>query len=312
VRILVTGAGGFVGGHLMRELTQAGHAFIAFDLGTCAGCPPGDTHVGDLRDADVLFSLVRRTHPDACIHLGGIAYVPMGWTDPDLVFSANLIGTINLLEAFRQCAPGARMVIVSSAEVYGRAPSPKPVAEDDPLLPENPYGVSKMAAEQTALLYARRYGMPVLSARPDNHIGPGQSLRFVAPSFADQVARIARKELEPVVRVGNLDSERGFLDVRDVVRAYRLLVETGRGGEAYNVAADRPVRIRAILEGLFQAAGIQPRIEVDPQRFRPTDTRPCLDISKILNDVGWRPEIPLDATLKDIYRESLQGHAIGP
>jgi GDP-4-dehydro-6-deoxy-D-mannose reductase len=309
VRILVTGAGGFVGRHVIHELTQAGHIPIAFDLQRCPHTAPEHTHVGDLRNADTLLDLVRHVHPDACIHLGGIAFVPMGWTDPELVFSSNLTGTVNLLEALRQCSPGSRALVVTSAEVYGRLPAEQPLDENAPLRPDNLYAVSKISADLAALLYARRYAMPVMTARPENHVGPGQSPRFVASGFAEQLAQIARSEAEPVLRVGNLENERDFTDVRDVARAYRLIVEKGRPGHAYNIASGQNVKIRVILEQLCAVSGVQPRIEVDPARFRPTDALPRLDNSRIRNEVGWLPQIPLNVTLRDIYEEIRHRHA---
>ncbi len=274
MRILVTGAGGFVGRHVVHELAQASHVPIAFDLQRCPHTPPENTYVGDLRDAEAVRDLIGQVHPDACIHLGGIAFVPMGWTDPDLVFSSNLTGTINLIEALRHGSPGSHVLVVTSAEVYGRMPAEKPLDEDAPLQPDNLYAVSKIAADLTTLLYARRFAMPAMTARPENHIGPGQSPRFVASGFAEQLAQIARNEAEPVLHVGNLDNERDFTDVRDVARAYRLIVEKGRAGHAYNIASGHTVKIRSILEQLCAIAGVQPRIEVDPTRFRPTDAPP--------------------------------------
>ena len=192
------------------------------------------------------------------------------------------------------------MVVASTSQVYGNPSVRTPLNEDAPMMPENPYAVSKMSADLTALLYAKRYAMPVMVARPANHIGPGQSTDFVVPAFASQVAAIAAGKREPVMKVGNLDSEREFTDVRDVAHAYRLLLEKGNPGQAYNIATDHFVKIRYILEKLCELAGAKPRIETDPNLFRPTDTQARLDASRIRNDVGWIPSIALDQTLKDI------------
>ena len=194
MRILVTGACGFVGRHVVSELIRAGHTPLAFDAVKPAEPPlPADVHIGDLRDAPVLRRVVSELAPDACIHLAGIAFVPMGWTDPELVFSVNLLGTINVLEAFHATAPKARMLIVTSAEVYGRVPGSHAFTEDAPLMPDNLYAVSKMAADLSSLLYARRYGVHIMTARPGNHIGPGQSPHFVTSAFAEQIVKIAKK-----------------------------------------------------------------------------------------------------------------------
>jgi GDP-4-dehydro-6-deoxy-D-mannose reductase len=225
----------------------------------------------------------------------------MGWTDPELVFNVNTQGTLNLLEAFRAEAPEARLLVVSSAEVYGRDKSDRAVREDDELHPDNLYAVSKVAADLATLLYARQYGMHVMTARPQNHIGPGQNHSFVVSSFAEQLARMARKEVPAILRVGNLDSKRDFTDVRDVVRAYRLIVERGQPGMAYNIASGQNVPIMDLLQALCAIAGVEPSVEIDPERYRPTDDPPLLDISRICEHTGWRPEIHIRDSLKDIY-----------
>jgi len=306
VRVLVTGGGGFAGRHVMKDLSAAGHTPICFDLKPPENPESVQTITGDLRDADKLQKTLRDLRPDACIHLGGIAFVPMGWTDPKLVFSINLIGTINILEACRLASPETRLLVVTSAEAYGREARDHALKEDDPMLPSNPYAISKMSADLTALLYARRYAMPVMTARPGNHIGPGQSEHFVATAFAEQLIRIALKQTEPKMKVGNLETKRDFTDVRDVVRAYRLLIEKGRIGQAYNIAEGQHVRIQRILDGLCEIAGVHPEIEIDPARYRPTDTTPSIDISKIKRDVGWKPEIPFEDTLRDVLEDCRQ------
>jgi GDP-4-dehydro-6-deoxy-D-mannose reductase len=197
------------------------------------------------------------------------------------------------------------MLIVTSSEVYGRRPRPAPIREGDAMYPDNPYAVSKMAADYHALLYARRYGMPIMTARPDNHTGSGQSDQFVTTSFASQLAAMARGQQEPVLHVGNLKSRRNFTDVRDTVAAYRLILEQGHPGEAYNIAAKEAVTIQSVLDGLCDIAKIQPTIEIDPKRYRPEDATPDLDTTR-LRALGWEPRIPLSQTLTDIYNEAAQ------
>lgn len=259
--------------------------------------------VCDLCDPDALDGHVQRLQPEACIHLAGIAFVPMGWSDPRLVFSVNLGGTFNLLEACRKGASRARVLVITSAEVYGRLPSATPLTEEAPLAPSNLYAVSKVAADLSALLYHRRYGMHVMTARPQNHIGPGQSTQFVTGAFAEQLAAMRDRGAEAVIRVGNLECRRDFTDVRDVARAYRLLVERGRPRTAYNIASGAPVRIGDVLRQLCAMAGVKPRIDIDPDRFRPTDDPPVLDTARIFSHAGWRPEIPLHRTLQDIFED---------
>lgn len=302
MRVLVTGAYGFVGRHLGVELEQRGHTPLPL-LHPSEGPAPPQGAVADICDREALAAAVEALQPEAVIHLAGMAFVPAGWTEPGRMFTVNTVGTLHLLEALRATAPTAPCLVVSSAEVYGRAARPRPLVETDAFQPSNMYAVSKAAADQAALLYAQRYGMPVMSARPGNHIGPGQSPDFVAPAFARQVAAIRRGEQDPVMRVGNLDNHRDFLDVRDVARGYVDLLEKGHPGEAYNLAMGQGVLVRSLLETLCRLAGVQPEITVDPARYRATDDPPLIDISKIREHAGWQPAIPLEQTLADILEQ---------
>lgn len=303
MRILVTGSRGFVGRHVQNNLHAAGHETL--DLIIAAERPARNAHEyeGDICDANRMRSLVRDLRPDACLHLAGVAFVPVAWSKPEFVFEVNVQGTLNVLDAFRAEAPEARLLVISSAEVYGLQNCQRPLTEQDPMNPENLYAVSKQAADLTALLYTRRYGMAVMTARPCNHIGPGQSADFVVPAFARQVNEIASGRSEPRIRVGNLESTREFLDVRDVVEAYRLILEKGHPGMAYNVGAGGSVRIGLLLEKLCRIAGVQPQLEVDAQRFRPTDARPVLDATRLRDHTGWQPRYTLDQTLADALAE---------
>ncbi|MDD5482829.1 MAG: GDP-mannose 4,6-dehydratase [Kiritimatiellae bacterium] len=304
MRVLVTGSQGFVGRHLVEELRRQGWTIGAFDLPAPGGLGNEIRYYqGDIQDRQAVDQAVKLFLPEACIHLSGIAFVPMGWTNAETLFAINVSGTIHLLEACRKHAPAARVLVISSAEVYGRQTGRDAADEDSPFHPENPYAVSKAAADQTALLYARQYSMPVMAARPGNHIGPGQSPDFVVPSFARQLGEIAARRKKAVIKVGNLDSTRDFTDVRDVARAYRLLIEKGRAGEAYNIASNREVSIRFILDRLCRIAGIDPDIEVAPERYRQPEQRARLATSKITRETGWKPEISLETSLRNIMKE---------
>ena len=293
----------------MAALQKAGHAAVGGDL----ACPPRlpfPCRTLDVCDPDSISRALDEARPDAILHLGGIAFVPLGWTEPQRIFSVNTIGTLNLLDAVRRQAPSTRVLVVTSAEVYGSHPASAPLAENAPYRPDNVYGVAKAAADQSSLLYAAHHHLDVMVARPSNHIGPGQSRDFVTSSFASQIAAIAGGAA-PVMRVGNLDQKRDFTDVRDVARAYVRLLEAGHPGAAYNIASGRMVPVREILDVLCDIAKVRPQIEVDPSLFRPHETRPAYDVSRILHHVGWKAEIPLRQTLETLYADTLSRHGHG-
>jgi len=232
-------------------------------------------------------------------HLAGFAHVGQSWDRPAEVFRVNAEGTLNVLEAARPTQ--ARVLVVSSAEVYGNVtPDDLPLAEDSPVRPVSPYAASKAAAETLAVQAWLGRGTHAVVARPFNHTGPGQSPEFVVPAFA---RRIAEASAGGVLKVGNLAPRRDLTDVRDVVRAYRLLVEHGEPGTAYNVCSGADVAIEELVNLMVDVAGLtgKVRLEVDPDLLRPADV-PVLrgDPSRIQQATGWAPEIPLDQTLKDV------------
>ena len=309
MKVLVTGCTGFVGRHVLAALRSAGHEAVGSDVGSPAGGT--STYLPmDVRDPDSIASVLADMAPDAILHLGGIAFVPLGWTQPQRVFHVNTIGTLNVLDAVRQHRPAARVLIVTSAEVYGSHPAPAPLAEDAPYRPDNIYGVAKAAADHAALLYAAHHRLDVMVARPSNHIGAGQSKDFVSSAFASQLAAIAAGAA-PRMRVGNLDQRRDFTDVRDVVRAYALLLERGHAGLAYNIASGHLIPVRDLLDGLCGVAQVRPQIEIDPGLFRPDENRPSYDTARIRDHVGWKPEIPLRQTLEAVYADLLSRRRAG-
>jgi len=294
----VTGGAGFVARHLAAELRTAGWRLTLFDHAWHGPATPGDTCVtGDLREEAAVRAAVAAARPDACVHLGAVAYVPDAERDPEDALRVNVYGTVNLLTALQAEAPRCRTLVVSTAHVYG--PADDVLNEDAPLRPANVYAASKAAAEAAALAWAREEGLDVRVARPNNHTGPGQSPRFVVPALAAQVDAV-RKGAPGPIAVGNLDSRRVLLDVRDVARAYRLLLEHGRSGTAYNISSGADVTIREVFERLCRLADVAPAFRVDLDRFRPTDRSPRLDTARIEHDTGWRAEVPLDRTLADV------------
>ncbi len=299
MKVLVTGAGGFVGRHLLRELSGYGHSVVAFDVAFPQPPEYAETAVtGDIRDADAVDRLFVATRPDACVHLAAVSFVPSGENTPERVLSVNVGGTRILLEAVRQKARACRVLLISSSQVYGPVQSPMPIPETAPLAPVTLYAASKVAAEALGEGYARHHGLRVIVARPTNHTGPGQSELFALSSFVAQIRRIREKETPPVLLVGNLESERPVLDVRDVVRAYRCLAERGEPGQVYNVSPPHRVRMGQALDWLCELAGIWPECRVDAERFRETDHAPVLNSSRIRRLCGWEPEYDLRETLR--------------
>jgi GDP-4-dehydro-6-deoxy-D-mannose reductase len=301
MRILVTGAAGFVGRYALAELAGAGHVVSALDL-SFSGRPAGATQIleADLCAPDALREAVAATRPEACLHLGALAYVPAGDTAPERMFAVNVLGTMHLADALAAHAPGCRLLAVSTAQVLGRRGGDTELEDNAPARPDSVYAVSKAAMETAVWGRAADRRIAALLARPNNHTGPGQSDRFVVPSLAAQVLACRTAGSNAVLHVGNLDSIRDFLDVRDVARAYRLLLEAGQAGSTYNIASGTRVSIRTILDTLCRLAGVSPAIKVDPARFRPSDASPLLDTARLRADTGWAPKIPLEDTLRDM------------
>ena len=251
--------------------------------------------------------MVGDIRPDVIFHLAGQASPSRSWQIPASTFTVNTVGTINVLEAARQVGE-PRVIIVSSADVYGVVKTSQlPLTERSKPKPRHPYGISKFAAGLLAPIYWQRYKLPVIEARPFNHVGPRQALGFVVPDFASQVARVKLGLTPTRLHVGNLDAQRDFTDVRDVARAYRLLAEKGRPGEEYLICSGQPVSIHYLLSTLVELAGITVDIEYDPKRMRPSDT-PCLygSFRKLHSDTGWQPQIHLRQALEDALNEWLE------
>ncbi|HEY6531476.1 MAG TPA: GDP-mannose 4,6-dehydratase [Acidimicrobiales bacterium] len=293
MKALVTGAAGFVGRHLCAHLAAAGDTVIGIDR----------SDGPDLLDADALARTLAEVAPEVVYHLGGWSDVGASWDHPIDAFEANAVGTLNLLQACS--AHGSpRVLAVSSADVYGRVhPEELPITEGAPFRPVTPYAASKIAADQLALQAWLGYGLEVLRIRAFNHLGPGQTTRFVAPALAE---RIARNEVDGTddVPVGNLTPRRDITDVRDVVRAYRLLMLHGEPGEAYNVCTGRDLSIGELAERLVELAVRPMHLVADPALQRPVET-PVLrgDPSRLHAVTGWEPEIDLAITLADVLAE---------
>jgi GDP-4-dehydro-6-deoxy-D-mannose reductase len=307
VRILVTGANGFVGRHLVRELIRRGSAEIV--AGSLDGAPvAGLDGRGvrwvplDVTSDDSVRSAIRSCRPDRVFHLAGQSSVGQSFEAPLETWEINATGTLRLLEALRrECPRPPRVLMVSSAEVYGGVPeAEQPIPESRPARPLTPYGASKGSAELCAVQFAEMGAVDTVVARSFNHVGPGQDTRFVLPSLARQLTRMREGGAEPVLRVGNLDVRRDILDVRDVVQAYVAIMERGESGLIYNVCSGEARSLRAIVEQLVRLSGTGARIEVDPERFRPADIPVLLGDPSRLRALGWEARISLDSSLRDV------------
>lgn len=292
MRALVTGGLGFVGSHLIAHLESCGDEVVTID------------HHGprpvDITDPVAVDAAVAKARPDAVYHLAGWADVGGSWSHPVTVLRVNAEGTLNVLEACR-AAGVHRVLAVASADVYGEVTEDElPLTEESPLRPTSPYAASKVAADALAQQAFLGHGLGVIRVRPFNHLGPGQSEKFVAPAIA---ARIARAELAGGgdVPIGNLTARRDVTDVRDVVRAYRLLIAHGASGQVYNVASGRDVSIQSLADELVALARHPVRLVPDASLLRPVDL-PVLrgDASRLEAATGWRPEISIEQTLADL------------
>lgn len=303
---LVTGAAGFAGQHLLRALAGTPGTLVGWYR---PGAPPPVTaptgvewRAVDLRDAHAVSQALAEAPPVEVYHLAGAANQGASWQQTDVALDLNARATHHLLAGIRQQAPDARVLVTTSAAIY--APSDEALDETAPIRPTSPYGVSKLAQEMVALDAARDQGLHVIVARPFNHLGPGQDPAYVAPSFARQIARIEAGLEPPIIRVGNLDAARDLSDVRDVVRAYALLMLNGMVGEIYNVCRGEAYVIGDLLRRLVAMSRVELRVERDPDRLRPSDVPRLLGShAKLSQATGWSPTVPLDTTLRDVLEE---------
>jgi GDP-4-dehydro-6-deoxy-D-mannose reductase len=307
MKLLVTGVTGFVGAHLVELLQRERPDVELFGVVRRGvervSLPPRvhkiEAEIEHPASVDSVFDLVT---PDAVVHLAAQSSVHQSWLDPDGTLRTNLHGTLHVLEALRRRRLKPPMLVVGSADEYGAADAKElPLREDAPLRPNSPYAVSKVAQGYLALQYALSYGMPVLRTRTFPTTGPGRGENFAESSFAKQLAEIECGRRAPVLEVGNLDAVRDYTDVRDVVRAYWLLLEKGAPGEVYNVCSGRGIAIREMLERLVALSQATVEVRVDPGRLRPSDI-PVLvgDPGRLRAAAGWQTCLPIERTLQDL------------
>jgi GDP-4-dehydro-6-deoxy-D-mannose reductase len=299
VRVLVTGSSGFVGRHLCRFLTAIGDDVVA-----CPG-PEGPDSL-DVTDREAVQNSIRRAQPEGIVHLAAMSSVAWSHANPAEAFLVNSLGTANVLQAVREVAPNARLLLVGSGEMYGRITEGHRAIEDDRLQPVSPYAASKCAGEILGRQFASSYDLKVVCSRPFNHLGPGQSPHFVVPSFAQQIAEVKMGKRDPLIEVGDLTPVRDFLHVGDVIRGYRILLERGEQGAVYNVCSGEPLSIKDLLEQLFDIAGVRLEVRIDPTRLRPVEIPWLVGDNSRLLATGWHPEQTPTAALTEVFAEALR------
>lgn len=310
--VLVTGAAGFAGSHLLDLLAGDDCRVVAWRRpGVGAEVqeryPHVEWHEVELLDRHDTRTRMAAAAPAFVYHLAGAPHVGQSWKATTDTLAINVLATHHVLDAIRAAGLGSRVVIPSSSYVY--KPASHALGEGDAIQSTSPYGLSKIATELAAERSARYDGIPVMVSRSFNHIGPRQDPSFFAPAVARQIALIEKGRLDPVIRVGNIDTRRDFTDVRDTVRAYKALVERGFPGRIYNVCSGVARTIRSLLDGLAALSHVTLSIEVDPERFRPNDTPVILgDPGRITGELGWSPVVPIEQSLRDLldyWRETV-------
>jgi GDP-4-dehydro-6-deoxy-D-mannose reductase len=311
VRILITGISGFVGRHLVQHLLETvpnAEIHGVTQQQTAQDTSSATYHTLDLRDVQAVRDLLAKIQPEQIYHLAAQAFVPTSFEDPWDTLENNIRSQLNLILACLSQNMKPRFLVVGSAETYGMVkPEDIPIHEEIPLRPSSPYSVSKVAQDMMGLQYHISHQLPIIRVRPFNHTGPGQDERFVVPAFAMQIARIENGLQEPIVKVGDLSAERDFTDVRDVVRAYRLVVEQGIPGEVYNISSGASHSIQSVLDELRNQSTIPIKVETDPARMRP-NAIPVLrgDATKLQKALGWQPTISFNQMLKDVLNDCRQ------
>lgn len=308
MKALITGISGFAGSHLAELLIEKGYEVFGtfFDKSTFSNFNGFVNKIKvyrcDIRNYDALKNITEDVKPDEIYHLEAISFIPTSLNDPKLTFDTNLYGTLNLYQAVIDLEMNPMILFIGSADEYGIVnENDLPIKEEYPLNPMNPYSISKVSADFLSLAYFRYYHLNIIRVRPFNHIGPRQSPEFVCSDFAKQIAEIEKGLREPIIKVGNLKAKRDFTDIRDMVRGYWLALDKGEPGEVYNICSERAIQIKGLLNHLLELSSRKVEIMKDPKRMRPSDN-PILqgDSSKFRRRSGWKAEILLDNTLKDI------------
>ncbi len=312
MKALVIGGGGFVGPYLVSHLINDLSMNVTVTKMEREELKLQGAEVLnlDILDTEQIDAVLKEVRPDYIIHLAAQSSVAVSWKNPGLTVDINVKGSINLLDGVRKLDYKPRVLLIGSGEEYGHIKQGEcPIIEDNTLRPGNIYAATKSCQNMIGKIYADAYDMDVVMVRAFNHIGPNQMPLFVVADFCKQVAEIEKGIHEPVIYVGNLSAKRDFTDVRDVVKAYGLLVREGHRGETYNVGTGRAIAIEDILKMILKLSTVEIEIKVDAEKLRPVDV-PIIepDINKIVGCTGWKPQIAIEQTIKetlDYWRENI-------
>ena len=303
MKALVIGGGGFVGTYLINHL----HDDLGYEVAVTKTskeslqCNNATTYDLNVLDKAQIQDVLEKVHPDYIFHLAAQSSVAYAWKNPTLTIDVNIKGSVNVLDVIRELDYKPRVLLIGSGEEYGHIrPGETPITEENNSRPGNIYAATKVCQNMIGKIYSDAYGMDVMMVRAFNHIGPNQAPMFVVADFCKQVAEIDKGLAEPVIQVGNLSARRDFTDVRDVVRAYALLVQLGKRGETYNVGSGKAISIGEILDKILSLSSKEIQVEVDQEKIRPVDVAIIeADISKIHACTGWEPQITLEQTLSE-------------
>ena len=307
-KVLITGITGFAGSHLAELLLS-----LEYEVWGTARPRSKVDHIegirhkihledADLVDSHSLYNIINKIKPEYIFHLAAQSFVPTSWASPAATLEVNIIGSANLFQAVRQVGINPVIQIACSSEEYGLVyKNELPIREDNPLRPQSPYAVSKVAMDYLGYQYVCSYGMKIIRTRGFNHSGPRRGESFAESNFAKQIAQIEKGKQEPVIYVGNIDASRDYTDVRDMVRAYLMAVEKGEPGEVYNICSGKTIKIKDMLHMLIGFSKVKVQVKQDPTRMRPSDV-PVLhgDASKFTKRTGWKIEIPFEKTMEDL------------
>lgn len=300
-KVLIFGIGGFVGHYLAQEFLDAGYKVYGSDVNK-----PENLHgqveftKADLLNDEEVLQLFTKVEPDMIVNLAAISSVGASWKIPQATMMVNVVGALNIMESARKLKNVPKVMFIGSSEEY--EVSDKPMNEETPLNANNPYGISKVTQERFAALYREQYDMKIYCVRPFNHTGVGQRDSFVLPSFCKQVAEIAKSGNPGTIKVGNLAAKRDFSHVKDIVRAYRMIIESDDCTKIYNVGTGKAYSLQEMLDYIISLCPLKVTVEIDPERFRPVDTpKVCCNYELIEKELGWTPQYSVFDALKEMF-----------